>query len=158
VYTVGTHSPTNSNLGNYYYCIVTDSGFDLGSAAPPDSHLLASDVDPDFNEPIKNITVPVGREAVLSCLVTELGQYKVSSMIYSHMPSLSRLVSCGNFLSAKFLHSYATYGYVSVIVLELLLEYVSSLRRKSRLMGPPCYVCVCVDACICFCHVDCDTV
>jgi hypothetical protein len=36
-----------------------------------------SDVDPDFNEPIKNVTVPVGREAVLSCMVTELGHYKV---------------------------------------------------------------------------------
>jgi hypothetical protein len=65
--------------------MLTDPGFDLGSAAPPDSHLLASDVDPDFNEPIKNVTVPVGREAVLSCLVTELGQYKVGSMLYSQL-------------------------------------------------------------------------
>ncbi|GFG28147.1 hypothetical protein Cfor_08241, partial [Coptotermes formosanus] len=51
-------------------------GFDLGSAAPPQSHLLASDVDPDFKEPIKNVTVAVGREAILSCSVTELGHYK----------------------------------------------------------------------------------
>ncbi|XP_023726821.1 limbic system-associated membrane protein, partial [Cryptotermes secundus] len=63
------------------YCAgLQDPGLDLGSAAPPDSQLVASDVDPDFNEPIKNITVPVGREAVLSCLVTELGQYKVGWM------------------------------------------------------------------------------
>lgn len=61
-----------------YYCsILTDHGFDLGSAVPPHSHALTSDVDPDFNEPIKNVTVPVGREAILSCLVTELGHYKV---------------------------------------------------------------------------------
>lgn len=109
MYTVGIHSPTDSILGNYSHCIVTDPGFDLGSAAPPDSHLLASDVDPDFNEPIKNITVPVGREAVLSCLVTELGQYKVGSTIYSHMPSVSLLVSSVDFPCAKLVHSYAIY-------------------------------------------------
>ncbi|XP_021934442.1 lachesin-like [Zootermopsis nevadensis] len=57
-----------------------DHGFDLGSAVPPHSHALTSDVDPDFNEPIKNVTVPVGREAILSCLVTELGHYKVGWM------------------------------------------------------------------------------
>jgi hypothetical protein len=111
VYTVLIHSSIDSIVGNYYYYfIVTDPGFDLGSATPPDSHLLASDVDPDFNEPIKNITVPVGREAVLSCLVTELGQYKVGSMIYSHMPSVSVLVSCGDFPYSKLVHSYAMYG------------------------------------------------
>lgn len=32
---------------------------------------------PDFAEPIGNVTVPVGREAVLSCTVSNLGQYKV---------------------------------------------------------------------------------
>jgi hypothetical protein len=87
----------------YYCCMLTDPGFDLGSVAPPDSHLLASDVDPDFNEPIKNVTVPVGREAVLSCLVTELGQYKVGPMLYSHVPSVTLLVSCVDFPSAKLL-------------------------------------------------------
>ncbi|KAJ9600123.1 hypothetical protein L9F63_009580, partial [Diploptera punctata] len=58
-------------------------GFDLGSAAPPHTHVITSDVDPDFSEPIKNVTVPVGREAILSCLVTELGHFKCYT---SHVP------------------------------------------------------------------------
>lgn len=32
---------------------------------------------PDFAGPIKNVTVAIGREAVLSCSVTDLGHYKV---------------------------------------------------------------------------------
>ena len=34
--------------------------------------------DPDFRHPIKNVTVPVGREAILACQVTDLGHYKVN--------------------------------------------------------------------------------
>ncbi|CAH0553150.1 unnamed protein product, partial [Brassicogethes aeneus] len=33
---------------------------------------------PKFSAPITNVTVPVGREAILSCLVEDLGQYKVA--------------------------------------------------------------------------------
>lgn len=33
--------------------------------------------DPDFTGPIQNITAAVGRLAVLSCTVTDLGPYKV---------------------------------------------------------------------------------
>lgn len=32
---------------------------------------------PEFNGVIQNVTAAVGREAVLICTVTELGQYKV---------------------------------------------------------------------------------
>lgn len=35
---------------------------------------------PEFEMPIVNLTVPVGREAVLSCTVDRLGKYKVSWM------------------------------------------------------------------------------
>lgn len=35
--------------------------------------------EPDFTEPIENITVPVGREAILSCSVQNLGGYKVTN-------------------------------------------------------------------------------
>ncbi|CAH1992558.1 unnamed protein product [Acanthoscelides obtectus] len=35
---------------------------------------------PQFSSPIENITVALGREAVLSCTVTELGNYKVGWM------------------------------------------------------------------------------
>ncbi|KAL3276400.1 hypothetical protein HHI36_011784, partial [Cryptolaemus montrouzieri] len=33
---------------------------------------------PKFKAPITNVTIPVGREAILSCLVEDLGQYKVA--------------------------------------------------------------------------------
>lgn len=35
------------------------------------------DLDPNFNKPIQNVTIAVGREAILSCSVTNLGNYKV---------------------------------------------------------------------------------
>lgn len=34
--------------------------------------------DPKFKEPIANVTAPVGREAILSCVVQDLAGYKVS--------------------------------------------------------------------------------
>ncbi|XP_065222027.1 lachesin-like [Planococcus citri] len=39
-----------------------------------------ADKEPEFSAPIKNITVPLGREAVLTCSVTDLGNYKVGWM------------------------------------------------------------------------------
>lgn len=33
---------------------------------------------PKFGEPLQNVTVPVGREAVLQCVVDNLQTYKVS--------------------------------------------------------------------------------
>lgn len=35
---------------------------------------------PKFAEPIANVTVPVGREATLVCVVDDLGSYKVSNI------------------------------------------------------------------------------
>lgn len=35
------------------------------------------DVEPDFVGPIENVTVALGREAVLTCSVSDLGDYKV---------------------------------------------------------------------------------
>jgi hypothetical protein len=34
---------------------------------------------PKFGEPITNVTVPVGREATLTCIVDDLATYKVNS-------------------------------------------------------------------------------
>ncbi|GJQ69023.1 hypothetical protein Trydic_g6195 [Trypoxylus dichotomus] len=42
--------------------------------------ILPSDPVPDFKEPIQNVTVAVGREAILSCSVTDLGHYRVGWM------------------------------------------------------------------------------
>lgn len=38
--------------------------------------------DPNFSAPIMNITVPVSREAILTCMVHDLVSYKVYSFIY----------------------------------------------------------------------------
>lgn len=38
---------------------------------------LPSAPTPEFSGPIENVTAAVGREAVLTCTVTELGHYKV---------------------------------------------------------------------------------
>lgn len=35
--------------------------------------------DPKFAEPIVNVTAPVGREAILVCVVDELSGFKVNS-------------------------------------------------------------------------------
>ncbi|XP_055682669.1 opioid-binding protein/cell adhesion molecule homolog [Lutzomyia longipalpis] len=35
-------------------------------------------VDPKFSMPINNVTVPIGREAILTCVVQDLGSYKVA--------------------------------------------------------------------------------
>lgn len=36
--------------------------------------------EPEFGEPIKNVTVALGREAQLSCIVDNLGNYKVNCL------------------------------------------------------------------------------
>jgi hypothetical protein len=45
---------------------------------------------PEFSEPITNLTVPVGRDATFQCMVTHLGGYRVSCTTLSpaeHNPS-----------------------------------------------------------------------
>lgn len=37
--------------------------------------------EPEFLAPIHNLTTPVGREATLSCTVSNLGKYKVKNPI-----------------------------------------------------------------------------
>lgn len=38
--------------------------------------------EPNFSSPIQNVTVALGREAVLTCSVTDLGPYKVNSCVF----------------------------------------------------------------------------
>jgi hypothetical protein len=40
----------------------------------------SQEVIPSFSGPIQNVTVNVGREAVLECPVNSLGQYKVTTL------------------------------------------------------------------------------
>lgn len=39
------------------------------------------DAEPDFLGPIENVTVPLGREAVLTCSVSDIGDYKVRAKL-----------------------------------------------------------------------------
>lgn len=39
-----------------------------------------SDDEPYFAQPLENISVPIGREATLSCIVNNLGNYKIGWM------------------------------------------------------------------------------
>lgn len=45
---------------------------------------IPGDFSPDFSSPIGNVTAPVGREAVLTCAVTNLGAYKVGCLLHTH--------------------------------------------------------------------------
>lgn len=51
--------------------------------------------DPKFGEPIANMTVAVGREAILACQVKDLGPYKVSIKLIKHAPELRPLEIIG---------------------------------------------------------------
>ena len=44
--------------------------------------------DPMFAGPIENVTVNVGREAVMECHVNNLKQYKVSSLFFLESPQI----------------------------------------------------------------------
>jgi hypothetical protein len=53
----------------------------LGYSLVEDNEVPAeSSSEPIFLAPIKNISVPVGKEAVLHCVVDNLGQYKVFAL------------------------------------------------------------------------------
>lgn len=68
-------------LSNLFWFLYDYINFFLGVAwAVPSVSVTwtsSSGSAPDFAEPMGNVTVPVGREAVLSCTVSNLGQYKV---------------------------------------------------------------------------------
>jgi len=59
------------------------------------THNSIHDSSPDFARAIENVTVALGREAILSCSVTDLGNYKVNlhfssdvNLLQPHTPSL----------------------------------------------------------------------
>ncbi|XP_059489055.1 lachesin-like isoform X2 [Neocloeon triangulifer] len=61
-------------------CAAIQAPLDTMVSVTPAPMLPANNDDPDFRHAIKNVTVPVGREAILACSVTELGHYKVGWM------------------------------------------------------------------------------
>lgn len=77
--------------------------------------------DPTFSAPIQNVTAPVGREAMLTCVVQDLGSYKVtffSSVNYLIWPSkkilfclpyfnkICTLVNCADIREFSFKFTY----------------------------------------------------
>ena len=46
---------------------------------------VGSAFQPEFVEPITNLTVPVGRDATFKCVVGHLGGYRVSHVTFSHL-------------------------------------------------------------------------
>ena len=56
--------------------------------------------EPEFEEDIRNVTVPAGREAILSCVVRNLGKYKVSMHLVLLFTQSRQRVKCN--IMAKF--------------------------------------------------------
>lgn len=52
----------------------------LGSFTVNSEMQVSAEREPSFTAPIKNISVSLGREALLSCYVTNLGDFKVGWM------------------------------------------------------------------------------
>jgi len=40
--------------------------------------------EPEFTEPVNNLTVPLGRDAIFTCYVTRLGGHKVKTTTATH--------------------------------------------------------------------------
>lgn len=66
---------------NVFFALIAGSG-------AVDGINVNADKKPEFQAPISNISVIIGREAVLTCSVTDLGNYKVSLT----------LAACENFI------------------------------------------------------------
>ncbi|GAB0090667.1 Immunoglobulin-like domain [Sergentomyia squamirostris] len=84
--------------------------------------------EPDFTEPIENITVPVGREAILSCSVQNLGGYKVGWMRVSDQTVLA--------LQGRVVTHNARYSVVHEDMRTWRLK-IRQLRESDR----GCYMC-----------------
>uniref|UniRef100_A0A182JZD4 Ig-like domain-containing protein n=2 Tax=Pyretophorus TaxID=44537 RepID=A0A182JZD4_9DIPT len=62
---------------NTTHMFATAQGEQDGTVEETNSYILDKDL-PKFGEPIQNLTVPVGREAVLTCVINNLQTYKVA--------------------------------------------------------------------------------
>lgn len=67
---------------------------------------------PKFDEPIPNVTVTVGRDASLPCVVSNLGSYKVSLYFVRH---------------------FIRFIYFNKRKNEIIIETVESLKSTTRL-------------------------
>lgn len=72
--------------------------------APPISQPAAAD--PNFSKPIQNITIPVGREAVLTCEVHELSSYKVRMNLTIYIYHSTNYFVCKLLLSLTHVYYY----------------------------------------------------
>ncbi|XP_046677770.1 lachesin-like [Homalodisca vitripennis] len=71
------------NLLQAHFVLIFPAVITLGYSTielSPTRPLTIGEEDPDFNGPIKNVTVALGREAILICPTTDLGTYRVGWM------------------------------------------------------------------------------
>lgn len=89
--------------------------------------------DPNFSKPIQNITIPVGREAVLTCEVHELSSYKVRMNLTIHISTTQLSILSVNYcyLSLIFIiiNADATVCMMSLIA-KLILEFIMHTIRN----------------------------
>lgn len=71
-------------IASYGSSTIVSDGATASSPAGP--------VLPDFSEPIRNVTVPLGREAVLSCVISNLAEYKVTWTFNRCHQTVSRIL------------------------------------------------------------------
>lgn len=83
--------------------------------------------DPNFSSPIANITVPVGREAVLTCVVHDLFSYKVRIKSKISFIRLFAVFRCRAFLFWMFHGSLCSW---LLAMLLLWLLQMQLFRRK----------------------------
>ena len=77
----------NYNIGNDFACAGLNniSMFFISDLDNSIYHTHVAETIPSFSGPIQNVTVNVGREAVLECPVNQLGQYKVKNLKTSYV-------------------------------------------------------------------------
>lgn len=77
--------------------------------------------EPSFTQPIENVTVPVGRETILSCSVQNLGGFKVSN-------------SRKNFLSFDTQHEYLAAILLSAILFFKKMKLVMWVLKPKEIV------------------------
>jgi hypothetical protein len=94
---------------------------------------------PEFAEPMSNLTVPVGRDATFHCMVLHLGGYRVSCLLNQLSTSLFEkqiITQLLNEMSA----SYATEIFISV----LIGAYHWTLSPGTLVYNPTCNIFRCI--------------
>ncbi|MPC73753.1 hypothetical protein E2C01_068090 [Portunus trituberculatus] len=74
---------TVGNLASHLCCLGKQS---WGESKVFFMTAIGASAQPDFARPLNNVSVPVGRDATFSCVVSDLGGYRVSPPTAPHNP------------------------------------------------------------------------